>query len=125
VWDFHTRKPKKVLAVPGAPLEVRWAWGPEHNHAFTATALTSKLWLVYLDDQDEWQAKEVADIGPEGGCIPVDISLSSDDSTLFVDCFGDGTCRVFDVRDPHRPELIHEKRIGSQVNMVSQSWDGK
>jgi methanethiol oxidase len=125
LWDFHARKPKKVFHVPGAPLEVRWAWGPTHNYAFTATALTSKLWLVYEDETGEWQAKEVAHIGGEGGSIPVDISLSSDDKTLFASCFGDGICRVFDVSDPHRPRQIHEQQIGRQVNMVSQSWDGR
>jgi selenium-binding protein 1 len=51
--------------------------------------------------------------------------LSVDDNTLFVDCFGDGKCRVYDVSRPHEPRLILEKTIGKQVNMVSQSWDGK
>jgi methanethiol oxidase len=125
LWDFHTRKPKKVFHVPGAPLEVRWAWGQNHNYAFTATALTSKLWLVYEDANGEWQAQEVAHVGGEKGVLPVDISLSADDRTLFVGCFGDGKCRVFDVSDPHQPKQIHEQTIGRQVNMVSQSWDGK
>ena len=125
VWDFHTRQPKKVFQVPGAPLEIRWAWGEKHNYAFTATALTSKLWLCYEDDQGAWQAKEVGTIGGEGGVLPVDISLSADDRTLFVSCFGDGKCRVFDVSNAHQPKLIHEKQVGRQVNMVSQSWDGK
>jgi len=125
LWDFHTRKPKKVFHVPGAPLEVRWAWGPNHNYAFTATALTSKLWLVYEDANGEWQAKEVAHVGGEKGVFPVDISLSADDRTLFVGCFGDGKCRVFDVSHPREPRQIHEQSIGRQVNMVSQSWDGK
>jgi selenium-binding protein 1 len=126
MWDFHARKPKKVLQVPGAPLEIRWAWGPSHNYAFTATALTSKLWLVYMDDKGEWQAKDVSPIGNvKGGVLPVDISLSADDKTLFVCSFGDGKCRVFDVSDPHKPKQIYEKQIGRQVNMVSESWDGK
>ncbi|MEJ2374308.1 MAG: selenium-binding protein SBP56-related protein [Pseudolabrys sp.] len=126
LWDFHARKPKKVFHVPGAPLEVRWAWGPQHNYAFTSTALTSKLWLVYEDTDGQWKAKEVADIGdPSKTPIPVDISLSADDKTLFVDTFMDGKTRVFDVSNPHKPKQIYEKRIGSQVNMVSQSWDGK
>jgi selenium-binding protein 1 len=125
VWNFHTRQPKKVFNVPGAPLEIRWAWGEKHNYAFTATALTSKLWLCYEDEKGEWQAKEVATIGGEGGVLPVDISISADDKTLFVSCFGDGKCRVFDVSNPHLPKQTHEKPIGRQVNMVSQSWDGK
>lgn len=125
MWDFHTRQPKKVFQVPGAPLEIRWAWGENHNYAFTATALTSKLWLCHEDAHGEWQAEAVATIGGTGGVLPVDISLSADDKTLFVDCFGDGKCRVFDVSKPHHPRQIHEQTIGRQLNMVSQSWDGK
>lgn len=125
LWNFHTRQPLKVFHVPGAPLEIRWAWGEQHNYAFTATALTSKLWLCFLDAKGQWQAAEVATIGGDGGVLPVDISLSADDQTLFVDCFGDGKCRVFDVSNPHQPKPIHEQQIGRQLNMVSQSWDGK
>ena len=126
MWDFHARQPKKVFRVPGAPLEIRWALGKKHNYAFTATALTSKLWLVHQDDAGEWQAKEVASVGDvKGGVLPVDISLSADDKTLFVGCFADGKCRVFDVSDPEKPRQILEKQIGRQVNMISQSWDGK
>jgi selenium-binding protein 1 len=110
LWDFHTRKPKQVFHVPGTPLEVRWAWGPHNNYAFTSTALTSKLWLVYEDKDGQWKSKEVADIGdPSKIPLPVDLSLA----------------RVFDVSDPHNPKQIYEKKIGSQLNMVSQSWDGK
>ena len=71
MWDFHARQPKKIFQVPGAPLEIRWAWGDKHNHAFTAAALTSKLWLVYADDKGEWQVKDVAPIGNvKGGVLP-------------------------------------------------------
>ncbi|GBD40988.1 hypothetical protein HRbin39_00361 [bacterium HR39] len=112
--------------MPGAPLEIRWAWGEDNIYAFTSTALTSKLWLVWRDDAGAWHAKAVADIGdPSKVPLPVDISLSADNSTLFVDCFMDGTCRVFDVSDPFHPKQIYERVIGRQVNMVSQSWDGK
>ncbi len=125
LWDFHARTPRKVFHVPGAPLEIRWAWGPKSNYAFTTTALTSQLWLIYEDESGEWQAKAVADIGdPSTIPLPVDISLSADDSLLFIDSFMDGTVRVFDVSDPHSPKQIYEKVIGKQLNMVSQSWDG-
>ena len=70
--------------------------------------------------------KAVADIGdPSKIPLPVDISLSADDKTLWVDTFSDGTARAFDVSDPFHPKQIYEKAIGSQVNMVSESWDGK
>lgn len=126
VWDLHTRKPKKVLNVPGAPLEIRFAWGEKNNYAFTTTALTSKIWLVFEDDQGEWQAKPVADIGdPSKVPLPVDISITSDDQGLWVNSFMDGMTRYFDISNPHKPKLVYEKKIASQVNMVSQSWDGK
>ena len=126
VWDLHARKPKKVLHVPGAPLEIRFAWGPTHNYAFTIAALTSKLWLIYEDEKGEWQAKEVADIGdPSKIPLPIDISIGTDDKILWVDSFMDGKVRLFDISDPFHPKLIYEKTIGSQLNMVSQSWDGK
>ena len=126
VWDAHARKPIQVLEVPGAPLEIRWALQPRHNYAFTSTALTSKLWLIEQQPDGTFKASAVADIGnPKDTPLPVDISLSADDRFLFVDSFMDGKVRVFDVSDPHKPKLVHEQKIGSQVNMVSQTWDGE
>lgn len=126
VWDLHTKKPKKVLDVPGSPLELRCAWGANHNYCFTTTALTSKIWLIHEDEQGEWQAKAVADIGdPSKVPLPVDISISSDDNLLWVDTFMDGKSRAFDISNPHKPVQTYEKAIGKQLNMVSSSWDGK
>ncbi len=126
LWDLHTRAPKKVLDVPGAPLEIRCAWDPEHNYCFTTAALTSKIWLIYEDENGEWQSKSVADVGnPADVPLPVDISITADDKGLWVQTMMDGKTRYFDISDPHNPVFAYEKRIGSQVNMVSQSWDGK
>jgi selenium-binding protein 1 len=126
LWDFHARKPIQTFEVPGAPLEVRWALQPRHYYAFTATALTSKLWLVSQKADGTFEAKDVGDIGdPKQVPLPVDISLSADDQTLFVNTFLEGSCRVYNVSDPTKPKLIHQQKIGAQVNMVSQSWDGK
>ena len=126
VWNLHTRKPKKVFDVPGAPLDILCAWGWNHNYCFTTSALTSKIWLIFEDDAGEWQAKAVADIGdPSKVPLPVDISISADDRLLWVDTFMDGKTRLFDISDPFKPEQIYEKVIGKQVNMVSQSWNGK
>jgi selenium-binding protein 1 len=126
VWDLHSRKPKKIFDVPGAPLEIRCAWGPSNDYCFTTTALTSKIWLIFEDDAGEWQAEEVADIGdPSKVPLPVDISISADDGLLWVNTFMDGKTRLFDITDPHKPVLRMEEQIGQQLNMVSQSWDGK
>jgi selenium-binding protein 1 len=37
----------------------------------------------------------------------------------------DGTTRFFDMSDPEAPKQTYSKVTGKQVNMVSQSWDGK
>lgn len=126
VWDFHTRKPLQTLAVPGAPLEIRWALQPDHHYAFTSSALTSKLWSILRKDDGTFEAVEIGTVGdPAQIPLPVDISLSADDRHLFVSSFNDGTVRVFDVSNPREAKLAYEKKIGKQLNMVSQSWDGK
>jgi len=126
VWDFHARRPLQTLEVPGAPLEVRWALSPEHEYAFTSTALNSLLWGVFRKSDGSFEAVQIGTIGdPAKIPLPVDISLSRDDKTLFVDTFMDGKVRVFDVSNPREAKQIYEQQIGSQVNMVSQSWDGK
>lgn len=126
IWDLHSRKPRQVLDVPGAPLEVRCAWGAQHDYCFTTTALTSKIWLIHRTDTGQWQAQAVADIGDASKIpLPVDISISADDRLLWVDTWNDGTARLFDVSDPFQPKEIYTEKIGAQVNMVSQSWDGK
>jgi len=126
VWDAHARKPLQTLAVPGAPLEIRWALLPGHHYAFTTAALTARLWGIFRKDDGTFEAVDLAPIGdPAKTPLPVDISLSADDRFLFVSTFMDGTVRVFDVSDPRHPRVVHEQPIGRQVNMVSQSWDGK
>jgi methanethiol oxidase len=124
-WDLKAMKPKKVFAVPGAPLEIRWSPKAGDNWAITAAALTSKLWLV-KEDKGEWQAKEVGTIGdPSKIPLPVDISITRDGKGLWVNTFMDGTTRYFDLSKPDAPKETYTKVTGKQVNMISQSWDGK
>jgi methanethiol oxidase len=127
VWNLHTRQPKQVLDVPGAPLEIRCAWESFHNYCFTTAALTSKLWLIFEDAATgTWKAEAIADIADASKIpLPADISLSADDRLLWIDTWNDGTTRLFDVSDPHHPKQVLEQKIGAQLNMVSQSWDGK
>jgi selenium-binding protein 1 len=126
VWDFHARRALQTLSVPGAPLEIRWALAPDAEYAFTSAALTSKLWGIFRKSDGSFEAAEIGTIGdPSKTPLPVDISLSRDDRTLFVDTFFDGMVRVFDVSNPRAAVQIYEHKIGAQINMVSQSWDGK
>jgi selenium-binding protein 1 len=122
VWDFHARKPLQVLSIPGAPLELRWALLPNHPYAFTSTALTGQLVLIHQQSDGTWASKNIAEIGAN---IPVDISIAPDDSKIYVNSYGDGTLRVYDVSDPFEGKLIHQVKLGEQANMVSTSWDGK
>jgi selenium-binding protein 1 len=125
-WDLKAMKPRQILSVPGSPLEIRWSLNPGENWAVTAAALTSKLWLVELDAAGQWQAKEVATIGdPAKIPLPVDISITRDGKGLWVNTFMDGMTRYFDLSNPQAPKQTYEKHTGSQVNMISQSWDGK
>jgi len=126
LWDLKSMKAKKVFSVPGSPLEIRWSLNKQDNWAVVATALTSKIWLIKEDGNGEWQAREVADIGdPSKIPLPVDISIAANGKGLWVNTFMDGKTRYFDMSDPENPKQIYEKVTGKQVNMVSQSWDGK
>jgi len=124
-WDLKAMKPKTIMQVPGAPLEIRWSLHPGDDWAITAAALTSKLWLVRPDTSGQWQAKEVATIGdPTKIPLPVDISIRQDGKGLWVNTFMDGMTRYFDLTNPQAPKQTYEKHTGAQVNMISQSWDG-
>jgi len=125
-WDLKAMKPKKVFSVPGAPLEIRWSLRSGDNWAVTAAALTSKLWLIKDTGKGDWQAKEVATIGdPAKIPLPVDISITRSGKGLWVNTFMDGTTRYFDLSNPEAPKETYSKVTGKQVNMISQSWDGK
>ena len=71
-------------------------------------------------------AKEVGTIGdPAKIPLPVDISITRDGKGLWVNTFMDGKTRYFDLSNPEAPKQTYEKVTGKQVNMISQSWDGK
>jgi len=126
LWNLKTMQPIQVFSVPGAPLEIRWALAPGQNWAVTAAALTSKIWLIREDAAGHWQAKEVATIGdPAKIPLPVDISITADAKGLWVNTFMDGTTHYFDLSDPEHPKETYHLHTGTQVNMISESWDGK
>jgi methanethiol oxidase len=126
VWNLKSMQPTQVLNVPGAPLEIRWGLAPGQNWAVTATALTSKIWLIKQTAAGTWAAKDVATIGDPGKIpLPVDISITANGKGLWVNTFMDGTTHYFDLTNPEAPKETYQKHTGSQVNMVSQSWDGR
>jgi selenium-binding protein 1 len=126
MWDLKSMKPIKVFNTPGAPLEVRWSWKKGDNWALTTSALTAKMWMYQQDAKGEWQVKEVATIGdPAKIPLPVDISINREGTGLWVSTFMDGTVRYFDLSDHDKVHETYQLKVGSQVNMVSQSFDGK
>jgi selenium-binding protein 1 len=85
LWNLKSMQPEKIFGVPGAPLEIRWSLREDDDWAITFSALTSKLWLINHNANNEWQAKEVATIGdPAEIPMPVDASISTDAKTLWV-----------------------------------------
>ena len=126
LWNLKSMQPQQVFNVPGAPLEIRWSLKEGDDWAITASALTSQLWLIKKDATGAWQAKSVGQIGdPAKIPLPVDISISADGKALWVNTFMDGMTRRFDLSNPEAPRQTYALHTGSQVNMVSQSWDGK
>lgn len=126
IWNLKTMEPMKVFDVPGAPLEIRWSLKKGDNWAVTATALTSKLYVIKQDNKGEWQSYDVGTIGnPADIPLPVDISITADGKGLWANTMLEGVTRFYDFSNPMKPKEVYSKKIGSQVNMVSQSWDGK
>jgi len=126
IWNLKTMEPMKVFDVPGAPLEIRWSLKKGDNWAVTATALTSKLYVIKQDNKGEWQSYDVGTIGnPADIPLPVDISITADGKGLWANTMLEGMTRFYDFSNPMKPKEVYSKKIGSQVNMVSQSWDGK
>ena len=113
--------------MPGAPLEIRWSLNQGDNWAVVATALTSKIWLIKQDAKGEWQARDggrhrrsVQDPAARGHQHrrrrqgPVGQHVHGRQDPL-----------LRPVAIPSIPKQTYEKVTGKQVNMVSQSWDGK
>jgi selenium-binding protein 1 len=44
---------------------------------------------------------------------------------VYVNTFGDGSMRIYDVTNPLEGKLLQTIKLGEQANMVSTSWDGK
>jgi selenium-binding protein 1 len=126
LWNLKSMQPNQILDVPGAPLEIRWALAPNQNWAITVAALTSKIWLVRQDNAGAWGAHAVGTVGdPARIPLPVDISISADAKGLWVNTFMDGTTHYFDISNPEQPRETYQLHTGGQVNMISQSWDGR
>ena len=128
VWDFHARKPLQTLEVPGAPLEIRWALRARATTTPSrATALTSKLWGVVPQGRRQLRGRRAgrrSAIRRRRRCPSTSASPPTTASCSSTPSWT-ARCASSTSRTPRAPKLVHEQKIGRQVNMVSQSWDGK
>ena len=127
VWDFHARKPIQTLQVPGAPLEIRWALQPRHNYAFTATALTSKIWLIAQQADGTFAATAVGDIGDPKKMPLARRHQPVGRRPLALRRRPSWTARSTSSTSPTRSTRRKplKEKVGKQANMVSETWDGK
>jgi selenium-binding protein 1 len=163
-WDMRKRRHKQALDL-GAEhqmvLELRPAHDPTRPYGFVGVVvstadLSASVWLWQLDAAGQASIEKVITIPPEPadasllppvlqpfGAVPpliTDISLSVDDQTLLVSCFGTGELKRYDVSDPRHPRETGSVRIGGIVGraphpaagavnggpqMVEMSRDGK
>lgn len=116
-------------------LELRPAHDPEATWGFVGVVvstedLSASVWR-WFRDADRWTAEKVitipaepaeADLLPPAlqpfGAVPplvTDISLSVDDRTLYVSCWGTGELKQYDVTEPARPRETGSVRLGGIV----------
>jgi selenium-binding protein 1 len=124
-WDWGSRRIAQSvdLGEQGLiPLEVRFHHDPESTHGFVGAALSSALWHWERRD-DAWHVDKVVQVEPveaEGWPFPVpglitDLLLSMDDRWLYLSNWLHGDVRQYDIRDPSRPRLAGQLRLGGAI----------
>jgi methanethiol oxidase len=117
-------------------LELRPSHDPDATWGFVGVVistedLSSSVWRWFRDG-DTWAVEKVITIPavptdpellppalkPFGAVPPLvsDIDLSVDDRFLYVDCWGTGEMKQYDVSDPAHPREIGSVRLGGIVN---------
>jgi selenium-binding protein 1 len=148
VWDWKRRKHVQALDL-GADqqmvLELRPAHDPTKPYGFvgvvTSTAdLSASVFLWRRAADGTVSAKKVISIPAEPaeadqlppilqpfGAVPplvTDISLSVDDATLLVSCWGTGELKRYDVTDPDNPRETGSVRLGGIVERAAHPSAG-
>jgi selenium-binding protein 1 len=164
VFDLQSRKHVQELDLGPEHqmvLELRPAHDPTKAYGFVGVVvstadLSASVWLWQLDGKGQATVEKVITIPAEPadasqlppllqpfGAVPplvTDISLSVDDQTLLVSCWGTGELKRYDVSDPRNPRETGSVRLGGIVGraphpaagalnggpqMVEMSRDGK
>jgi len=144
VWDTRTRTHRQAIDLGREQrmvLRLQAAHNPTRAYGFASVMfsladLSGSVFLWYLGrdatgGSGEWKAQRVITIRArpaDPACLPpllrelrvvpplvTDISLSADDQSLWVSCWGTGELRRYDVADPFNPALIGVVRLGGIV----------
>ena len=148
VWDARTRTHRQAIDLGGGQrmvLRLEPAHNPTRAYGFASVMfslvdLSASVFLWYLGrdaagGRGEWKAQRVitlrarpadpARLPPllrELRVVPplvTDISLSADDQSLWVSCWGTGELRRYDVADPFNPVLAGVVRLGGIVRRAA------
>jgi methanethiol oxidase len=148
IWDLDKRTHLQEIDL-GAEhqmvLELRPAHDPAKDYGFvgvvTSTAdLSASVWLwsgastgqvkvekVITIPAQPAEADQLPDLLKPFGAVPplvTDISLSVDDRTLLVSCWGTGELKRFDVSNPRAPRETGSVRLGGIVDPQSHPQSG-
>src|SRR5438309_9898165 len=141
-WDLAAGKLQQTVdlgAQHQMALELRPSHDPEATWGFVGVVvstedLSGSVWRWFRDG-DQWMAEKVITIPAEPadpdrlppalkpfGAVPPlisDIDLSVDDRFLYVDCWGTGEMKQFDVTDSAHPKEVGSVRLGGIVNRTA------
>src|SRR5262249_4817043 len=92
---------------------------PKSTHGYVGAALSSVMWH-FFKDSDEWKAEKVIEVEgleQKGWDFPVpglisDLVVSLDDRWLYFSNWLHGDVRQYDIRDPAKPKLTGQVRVG-------------
>ena len=127
VWNLKSMQPRSVFReCPGGSTRDPLVTGlrtelGDYGRSPHLQALAGQTWRGWHVECE----RSRHDRDPTKIPLPVDISITADGRGLWVNTFMDGTTHYFDISDPEHPKEVYTKHTGSQVNMISQSWDGK
>ena len=139
VWDMKRRRHVQEIELGPEhqmPLELRPAHDPDKAYGFVGVVvstadLSASVFMWQRRPDGSFAAEKVISIPAEPaaedelpdalkpfGAVPpfiTDISLSVDDRSLYVSCWGTGELKRYDVTDPSRPRETGSVRLGGIV----------
>ena len=127
MWDLKAMKPTQVMERAGRaardPLvaQARRRLG-DHGHGTHIEALAGPAGRERGNGRRRRSAPSAT---PRRSRCPWTSASRRDGKGLWVNTFMDGMTHYFDLSNPEQPKQTYEKHTGKQVNMISQSWDGK